>query len=154
AAGIKDRDLPPELRHRAEHFQFTSEELLIEDRKLDVLLDRLDAAEAHVEIVDVAAQDAPGFDTFGAIAEAGRVERSVAVVGQGKVTSEQDLIRFRADSPGVLSLAEQNLAGRLRRPTDDALLDERAGQRVVEVTERIVGRGISGGREPDRIRAF
>ena len=60
AARINHCDLAPELGHGAQHFQLAREKLLVHHRKLDVLLDRLRAADANAEIIDVAAQHSPG----------------------------------------------------------------------------------------------
>src|SRR6202022_1249200 len=59
AAGINQVHLAPEIRERTQDLQLPCEELLVQNRKLDVLFDGLDAADANAEVIDVATQHAP-----------------------------------------------------------------------------------------------
>ena len=56
---IKDGDFLPEFGHRAAERQLTGEELLVSERKLDVLFDGLELAQTDAEIIDVATKNAP-----------------------------------------------------------------------------------------------
>ena len=60
AARINHRHFSPEFGHGAQHFQLAREKLLVHHRKLDVFFNGLRAADADAEIIDVAAQHAPG----------------------------------------------------------------------------------------------
>ena len=90
AAGVEDGDLAPELRHRAQHFQLAGEELLVEHGKLHVLLDGVHAAQAHAEIVHIAAQHAPDGAALRAARERLHGGGGLAVVAGGGVAGQHD----------------------------------------------------------------
>src|ERR1700682_991122 len=81
AAGVDQVHLAPVLRERTEHLQLAGEELLVQNRKLDVLLNGLDAADADAEVVDVAAQHAPHGTPLSAAGQRGGIGDVMAIVG-------------------------------------------------------------------------
>ena len=106
AAGIDDAHLAPELRQGAEHFQLAGEELLVKHRKRHVLFDTVNPAQAHAEVVHVAAQHAPDGAPLRAARQ--RLHRScrLAVVGGRRVARHHDAVRreIRGQGPAVLAL--------------------------------------------------
>ena len=103
AAGVQQIHFAPELGKRAQHFHFAGEELLVQHRKLHVLLDAMQPAHANAEAVHVAAQDAPHRPAFRARGQHQRGGAAAAVVGQGGVARQRHGIGRRADRPGMLS---------------------------------------------------
>ncbi len=76
----------------ADHFQLAGEELLVEHGKRHVLLNGMDAAQAHSEIVDIAAQHAPDGAALRAAGKGLHGRGGFAVVGGGGVAGHHDAI--------------------------------------------------------------
>ena len=137
AARIDHGDFAPELGHGAQHFQLAREELLVHHRELDVFLDALRAADANAEIIDVAAQHAPGRETGGARCEHGGGGGLAAIVaGRGMAGEGQRVRSESVNVPGMFSFADQNAAGRFRRPADRLGIAQRKAELAVRNNRR------------------
>src|SRR5579885_2208416 len=113
---MQEIDLPPELRHRAQHFELALKELLVHQRELEMLLDVGQPSQADGETVDVAAKDAPSGPAAGAPGKRCGIRRRFTVIAGSVMHRQRNCVLAAVERPSVFASARPDPRWLFRGP--------------------------------------